>query len=235
MRFSPHHQCRRKRARCGLSCEPRCSTGAKKRSAWFRAQPCGTTPLGGWVIHDLQNSIGAVQANFEFLAHELASLGSVSRKSEVDECVQDCRALFRDMARGLRTVSTTTDSSRIVSPCTKNRSSWPTSRESQERHHRRPRPATRSSPSRPRPVPSQCWYPDYLQEALANLIAHILRQPGNHQCQIRISVRVGSPVPVWAGIMTAFLPTNTRESFEPYSRQASMCPSVMAWGWLSQN
>ncbi len=27
----------------------------------------------GGLIHDLQNSMGAVQANFEFLAHELAS------------------------------------------------------------------------------------------------------------------------------------------------------------------
>jgi len=58
----------------------------------------------GGLIHDLQNSIGAVQANFEFLAQELASAGRVSSKSEVEECVQDCRSLFRDMARGLRTV-----------------------------------------------------------------------------------------------------------------------------------
>jgi K+-sensing histidine kinase KdpD len=58
-----------------------------------------------WVgnfVHDLQSSVGALQANFEYLAQ------SVPRgrpgAAEIDECVTDSQTVFRQIARGLRTV-----------------------------------------------------------------------------------------------------------------------------------
>jgi len=180
----------------------------------------------GGLIHDLQNSIGAVQANFEFLAHELASLGSVSRKSEVDECVQDCRALFRDMARGLRTVVDYDrfESDRValheeqvfladLAEKAKNviDSSTPT----------RNKVIAIETAAGAQPVLGD---PDYLQEALANLIAHILRQPGNHQCQIRISCAGGLTRASVGGDHDRIPADEHARIFEPYSQASKHVP-----------
>jgi signal transduction histidine kinase len=50
--------------------------------------------------HDLQNSIGTLQANFEFLAQNVAGRAGDS----VLESLQDSRAVFAQIARGIRTV-----------------------------------------------------------------------------------------------------------------------------------
>lgn len=59
-----------------------------------------------WVrglVHDVQNSLGAIQANFEYIAQE--SEGEHAKKREdFAECVQDTRATFRELVRNLRTV-----------------------------------------------------------------------------------------------------------------------------------
>jgi signal transduction histidine kinase len=58
-----------------------------------------------WVgnfVHDLQSSIGALQANFEYLAQTARSKGRPG--ADLDECVTDSQTVFRQIARGLRTV-----------------------------------------------------------------------------------------------------------------------------------
>jgi K+-sensing histidine kinase KdpD len=59
-----------------------------------------------WVrglVHDVQNSLGAIQANFEYLTQELEKHGA-KKRDELAECVQDIRATFRELVRNLRTV-----------------------------------------------------------------------------------------------------------------------------------
>lgn len=50
--------------------------------------------------HDLQNSIGTLQANFEFLAQSVGGLGGES----VRESLGDSRVAFAQISRGIRTV-----------------------------------------------------------------------------------------------------------------------------------
>ena len=59
-----------------------------------------------WVrglVHDIQNSLGAIQANFEYIAQQPDTRDKKVRE-EFDECLQDTRATFREMVRNLRTV-----------------------------------------------------------------------------------------------------------------------------------
>ncbi|HEY0707459.1 MAG TPA: response regulator [Polyangia bacterium] len=65
---------------------------------------------GQWLgsfMHDLQNVIGALQANFEFLAKTIPQPGSAPvylEPTDVLECTDETQALLRQVARGLRTV-----------------------------------------------------------------------------------------------------------------------------------
>ncbi|MBN2574943.1 MAG: hybrid sensor histidine kinase/response regulator [Deltaproteobacteria bacterium] len=59
-----------------------------------------------WVrglVHDIQNSLGAIQANFEYLAQQSGGHDGKSR-AEIEECVRETRGTFREMVRNLRTV-----------------------------------------------------------------------------------------------------------------------------------
>ena len=59
-----------------------------------------------WVrglVHDMQNSLGAIQANFEYIAQQPDTRDKRSH-DEFEECVQDTRATFREVVRNLRTV-----------------------------------------------------------------------------------------------------------------------------------
>jgi signal transduction histidine kinase len=180
----------------------------------------------GGLIHDLQNSIGAVQANFEFLAHEVAAHSRISSKTEVDECIQDCRALFRDMARGLRTVI---DYERFESDRIGLREEQVLLAEVAEKAKTviETSTATRNktilveTAANAQPVQGD---PEYLQEALANLMANVLRQPGNHQCLVRISCAAGL-AHVSVGGDHDRIPADQRERiFEPYSQAAKHVP-----------
>jgi len=55
------------------------------------------------LIHDMQNSLGAIQANFEYLAQKTATPDTRSRE-DMEECVHDTRTTFHEMVRNLRTV-----------------------------------------------------------------------------------------------------------------------------------
>src|SRR2546421_2704580 len=63
----------------------------QERRRWF-----------GRFVHDLQSSIGALQANFEYLAQAARAKGRPG--ADLDECVTDSQTVFRQIARGLRTV-----------------------------------------------------------------------------------------------------------------------------------
>jgi signal transduction histidine kinase len=173
----------------------------------------------GGLIHDLQNSIGAVQANFEFLAQELVSLGRVSSKTEVDECVQDCRALFRDMARGLRTVL---EYERFESDRVALREDQVFLADLAEKAKSVIESSTAiDAPANLQPVQGD---PDYLQEAFANLIDHVLRQPGNRQCRIHISCAGGLTHARVGGDHDRIPADQRTRIFEPYSQAGKHVP-----------
>lgn len=180
----------------------------------------------GGLIHDLQNSIGAAQANFEFLAHELVSLDGVSSKSEVDECVGDCRALFRDMAHGLRTVLDYErfESDRIV---LREEQVFLAVVAEKAKDFLESSSATRDKPiaietaANPQPVQGD---PDYLKEALENLMAHVLRQPANRQCWIRISCAGGLTHARVGGDRDRIPADQRTRIFEPYAQVGKHVP-----------
>ncbi len=57
----------------------------------------------GNFVHDLQSSMGALQANFEYLV-QTARSGGHGLQPELEECIRDSRSVFGEMARGFRTV-----------------------------------------------------------------------------------------------------------------------------------
>jgi signal transduction histidine kinase len=59
-----------------------------------------------WVrglVHDIQNSIGAIQANFEYVAQQ-SEPREKRMRAELEECIRETRGTFREMVRNLRTV-----------------------------------------------------------------------------------------------------------------------------------
>jgi K+-sensing histidine kinase KdpD len=59
-----------------------------------------------WVrglIHDIQNSLSAIQANFEFVAQQ-SDIRDKKLRAEFEECVVETRGTFRETVRNLRTV-----------------------------------------------------------------------------------------------------------------------------------
>jgi signal transduction histidine kinase len=143
-----------------------------------------------WVrslAHDLQNAMGAVQANFEFLAQEAVAKGPIA--PDTQECIQDSRALFQELSRGLRTVlaferfesEAVTLREKAVSmgdlaQSTRDTLAWIASSSGKS-------VTVEEAPGTP-PI---CGDADYLREALANLVAFVLRQANNRQCRIQIS------------------------------------------------
>jgi K+-sensing histidine kinase KdpD len=78
----------------------------RKLESRRQAQSSAITEKRRWVrglIHDIQNLLGAIQANFEYIAQCSAERDG-SRRADFDECVDETRSTFREMVRNLRTV-----------------------------------------------------------------------------------------------------------------------------------
>jgi K+-sensing histidine kinase KdpD len=59
-----------------------------------------------WVrglVHDIQNSLGAIQANFDYVVMQ-SEVRDKKLKADFDECVRETRSTVREMVRNLRTV-----------------------------------------------------------------------------------------------------------------------------------
>ncbi len=78
----------------------------RKLDSRRQAQSSAITEKRRWVrglIHDIQNLLGAIQANFEYIA-QCSSDREGPRRADFDECVEETRGTFREMVRNLRTV-----------------------------------------------------------------------------------------------------------------------------------
>lgn len=82
----------------------------RKQERRSRAQGSLLRERGQWFggfVHDLQNSIGALQANFEYLSQLAARPdpgAPAAARADLEECVRDSRLVFNQLARGFRTV-----------------------------------------------------------------------------------------------------------------------------------
>lgn len=71
-----------------------------------QAQSSAISDKRRWVrglVHDIQNSLGAIQANFEYVAQQ-SGIPEKKIRAEIEECVRETRGTFREMVRNLRTV-----------------------------------------------------------------------------------------------------------------------------------
>jgi K+-sensing histidine kinase KdpD len=71
-----------------------------------QAQSSAISDKRRWVrglVHDIQNSLGAIQANFEYVAQQ-SDIRDKKVRAEFEECVRETRGTFREMVRNLRTV-----------------------------------------------------------------------------------------------------------------------------------
>jgi len=78
----------------------------RKLESKRRAQTSKIGHKRRWVrglVHDIQNSLGAIHANFEYLA-QMAEPRDPGKRGELEECMQEIRVTFRIMVRDLRTV-----------------------------------------------------------------------------------------------------------------------------------
>jgi K+-sensing histidine kinase KdpD len=102
--FSPGTSREERRAR--LWALLRSQAISRKLDSRRQAQSSTIAEKRRWVrglIHDVQNLVGAIQANFEYVA-QCCLDHDPAKRSEFDECVEETRSTFREMVRNLRTV-----------------------------------------------------------------------------------------------------------------------------------
>jgi K+-sensing histidine kinase KdpD len=67
-------------------------TAISDKRRWFRG-----------LVHDMQNSLGAIQANFDYVLLQ-TDIRDKKLRTEFEDCVRETRSTFREMVRNLRTV-----------------------------------------------------------------------------------------------------------------------------------
>jgi K+-sensing histidine kinase KdpD len=179
----------------------------------------------GSFIHDLQSSIGALQANFEYLAQAVRGRGRPTTP-DLDECVHDTQTVFRQIVRGLRTVVDFErfEDGRIalkdmpvlvgeIAREVKAELSWQASTSGKTIEvERSPR------------EPTAHGDPEFLKEALVNLVGFTLRQPANRRAVVKVSAAGGTTRVLVGGDADKIDPADRERIFEPYARPAKQAP-----------
>jgi signal transduction histidine kinase len=179
----------------------------------------------GSLVHDLQSSIGALQANFEYLSQAARSRGR-STPSDLEECMHDSHTVFQQIVRGLRTVLDFErfEAGRIVlkdAPVllgdiardVKAELSWQasTSGKTIEIEKAAREPVVHGDP-------------EYLKEALVNLVGFTLRQPANRRALVKVTASGGTTRVLVCGDADKIEPEDRERIFEPYARPAKQAP-----------
>ena len=185
-----------------------------------------------WVrglVHDIQSSLGAIQANFEYIAQKSETRDKAARE-ELDECIQDTRTTFREMVRGLRTVLEferfeagdvllkegkvlLSDVCQIVAA-----NLTPGAMDVQK-------DIVVESSSYSLPVHGDA---NYMKEAVANLASYVLRQPENKVCFLSASSEGGIARLRVYGDKHQLSVAGRQCIFDPYSSQAKEKPARAA-------
>ena len=200
----------------------------RKLDAKRQAQNSTINNKRSWVrglVHDIQNSLGAIQANFEYVAHE-----TDSQSKDLDECLEETRALFREMVRSLRTVLEFErfEAGDVVLKEGKVLLSDLSTAVASALEHLAVVGKKRivvDSGSYSLPVRGD---ENYLKEAVTNLATYILKQANNNTCYLNASSEAGiSRLRVYGE--SHKIPVATRQTiFDPYSVQPSGKPARAA-------
>jgi len=179
----------------------------------------------GSFVHDLQSSIGALKANFEYLAQNARAKGRPGT-AELDDCITDSETVFKQIVRGLRTVLDIErfEAGRIAlqeSPVqlsevareVKSELDW----------HATTAGKTIALERVVREVPAR-GDADYLREAAVNLVHFVLRQPGTKEVLIGVSSTGGTSRLVVKGDGEKIEPEDREKIFEPYARASKQAP-----------
>jgi K+-sensing histidine kinase KdpD len=182
------------------------STIAEKRR-WVRG-----------LIHDVQNLLGAIQANFEYVAQ--CSLDHDSgKRADLDECVEETRNTFREMVRNLRTVLEFErfEAGDVVLRTGKVLPSELCDEACASLAHV-------ASITRREIIVRDTGYAlpingdaNYLKEAIAILISHVLRQAENQKCFVDVSSHAGATRLRIYGDKHQIPHTARKNIFNPYS------------------
>jgi K+-sensing histidine kinase KdpD len=180
--------------------------------------------IGGFV-HDLQSSIGALQANFDYLA-QTAQSKSRAPTAEVEECIEDSQTVFRQLVRGLRTVL---DYERFEAgkvtlrelPVVMGELARDVKAELDWQARTTGKSIDIERGPREQPVRGD---PDLLKEALVNVVGFVLRQPGNKKVLIKVW-SAGGVTRMMVGGDRDRVPAEDRDKiYEPYAGLAKGAP-----------
>jgi signal transduction histidine kinase len=179
----------------------------------------------GSLVHDLQSSIGALQANFEYLSQSARGRGRPA-SSDLDECVHDTQTVFRQIVRGLRTVL---DFERFeagrmvlkngpvllgdVAREVKTELAWQATTSGKTIEVER---ASKEPPSQ--------GDPEYLKEAMVNLVSFTLRQTANRKATVKVTAASGATRVTVSGDADRIEAEDRERIFEPYARPAKQAP-----------
>jgi K+-sensing histidine kinase KdpD len=179
----------------------------------------------GSLVHDLQSSIGALQANFEYLTQAARGRGRPAT-SDLDECLHDTQTVFRQIVRGLRTVLDFErfEAGRIVlkdgpvqlgeiARDVKAELSWHASTSGKT-----------IDIEKPAREPTAHGDAEYLKEALVNLVGFALRQPANRRALVKVTAAGGVTRVLVGGDGDKIDPEDRERIFEPYARPAKQAP-----------
>jgi signal transduction histidine kinase len=178
-----------------------------------------------WVssfVHDLQSSVSALQANFEYLAQQL---GASLKNTEVSECVADTRGLCGQLTRGLRTVldyermeegrmflsETSVSLAQLAHESRDDLLPWAQSANKKIDVVALTRATIRGDR-------------ELLKRALQNLMAHAVRQPLNQQVSVTVQSREDTVAVTVRGNGDKLSSEDRAHIFDPYTRTARHVP-----------
>jgi signal transduction histidine kinase len=188
---------------------------------------------GRWLgsfTHDLQNAVGALQANFEFLGQVAgrATDGAV----DVAECARETRLLFHQLARGFRTVQEFErfESGRVVlkSVSIGTNSLARDAKEELARHVSGLRKPVLLDVSGEEVFVT--GDPEYLQLALAALAGYLVRSTRNTRVVLRTQREGEGCRIVIAGDGDPISASDQEAIFEPYSQPGRRTPLAQGLG-----
>jgi len=178
-----------------------------------------------WVssfVHDLQSSVSALQANFEYLAQQL---GTANKNQEVSECVVDTRSLCGQLTRGLRTVldyehmeegrmflsETSVSLAQLAHESRDDLLPWAQSANKKIDVVALTRATIRGDR-------------ELLKRALQNLMAHAVRQPLNQQVSVTVQSKDDTVSVTVRGNGDKLSAEDRTHIFDPYTRTARHVP-----------
>jgi K+-sensing histidine kinase KdpD len=179
----------------------------------------------GSFVHDLQSSIGALQANFEYLAQAARSRGRAGA-DELEECVTDSQTVFRQIVRGLRTVLDVErfEGGRIAlkeGPVLLSELARDVKAELEWHASTAGKTIAIERLARETPVRGDL---DYLKEAAVNLVHFVLRQAGTKHVVLKLSSAGGATRLHVIGDGDRIGPDDREKIFEPYGHTTKQAP-----------